>query len=400
MNFWGFFTGIFGGGHHLRNGEKAAPFGATTVANETVTAELSLKLSAVWACVRLRSQTIASMPLHLLDENHDVAKDHPLHRILHTEPNADMVASEFWGAMVASVDLWGNAYAEIVRNNKGDVIALNPLNSAKVSIKRLEDGKINYIHDGNPRKTYAEADILHLKGFSLDGLVGLSTIQYAANTIGTQSAADKAARTEFGNSLKAGGFLKTGDRQLKQDQRDRLRENLSEFSKPENSGKFMVLENGMGVEFMPARMSLADVQLLESRRFGIEEICRMFATPPTLIGHNEKSSSWASSVDGMNRAYLTYAIMPLLVDFEQNIWRKLLSKADQRKYRVKFNFDGLLRADQESRAAFYTSMLQNGVMTRNEVRELENLPPVADGNELTVQVNMTTLKNLNQPPTQ
>lgn len=394
MNFWNKLTGLFGAKHHLKNGETAAPFGVETVANETITAELSLKLSAVWACVRLRSQTIGAMPVHLLDNSHAPATSHPLYRILYHEPNADMVASEFWSAMVSSVDLWGNAYAEIVRNGVGDVIALNPLNSAKMHITRHENGELQYRYKNGTEKVYSENEILHLKGFSLDGILGLSPIQYAAHTVGMQRAAEKAATNEFNNTTRIGGWVEVGDRKLSPEQRERLQKYLDEYSKPENFGKFIVFENNVKLNFAPPRISLGDLQLLESRRFGIEEICRMFATPPTLIGHNDKSSSWASSVDGMNRVYLTYAIMPMLVDFEQNIARKLLSASDRKKYRVKFNFEGLLRADQQSRAAFYREMSNLGVMTRNEIRALENLPPIEYGDELTVQVNLTTLKRL------
>lgn len=391
--WWSRFWGLFGSRHHLQNGQSQPAFTGTGEDGETVTSEKSLRVSAVWGCVHLRSDTISSMPLHLLDESHKPATTHPLYRILHDRPNADMVASEFWGAMVASLDLWGNAYAEIKRNKAGVVTALQPLDSSKMSIKRGEKGELLYILAGD--KTFTEDKILHFKGFSLDGVVGLSPIQYAAQMLGAQQSADKTAKQTMKNAVKAGGFFEVGDRILTQEQRDGLRGQLDVFSQPENAGKYMILEGGMKVTpFNFPKMSAADAQILESRKFGIEEICRIFKTPPPLIGHTEKSSSWASSFDSMLAMYLSTSINPILVRFEQNLLNKLLPISERKKYRVKFSVEGLLRTDTAARSEFTSTMLQNGVMTRNEIRALENLPPVEGGDELTVQVNMTNLRDL------
>ena len=294
--------------------------------------------------------------------------------------------------MTVSQDLWGNAYARIFRNSVGNVIALEPMDSESMTVARLEDGALQYRYcKGGKTTKYAETEILHFKGFSLDGLVGLSPIRYAADTLGGQMDANSSAAREFKNGLKAGGFLKTGERVLTEKQRADLKAGLFEFSQPENAGKMMVLEAGMDVAGSSVRINPADAQLLESRYFGIEEICRAFSTPPPLIGHTNKASSWASSMESINMGFLTYAVNPMLVRYEQTITRKLLKPAERSLYRPKFSVEGLLRADSAARAAFYNQMLQNGVMSRNEVRRLENLPPVDGGDVLTVQVNMTTL---------
>ncbi|MFC3873306.1 phage portal protein [Neisseria musculi] len=394
VGFWSRFFGSFTGRHHLDKGGTAPPVtGAATASGSIVTANAALKISAVWACVRLRAETVSTLPLHLRTNAGEFATDHPLYGILHDTPNADMCAAEFWQAMTASQDLWGNAYARIHRNSGSGVVALEPLDSESMAVARTEGGAIGYRYaKGGKIKEYSEADILHFRGFSLDGLVGLSPIRYAAETLGGQLDANKAAQHEFKNGLKAGGFLKTGDRVLTQQQRTDLRAHMAEFSKPENAGKFMVLEAGMDLAGSGSiRINPADAQLLESRHFGIEEICRAFGTPPQLIGHTDKASSWASSLETTNIGFLTYSISPLLVRFEQTITRKLLKPAERSKYSPKFSVEGLLRADSSARAAFYNQMLQNGVMSRNEVRRLENLPPVEGGDVLTVQVNMTTL---------
>ena len=144
------------------------------------------------------------------------------------------------------------------------------------------------------------------------------------------------------------------------------------------------------------RLNPQDAQLLESRYFGIEEICRTFATPPQLVYHTSKASSWASSLEGMNLGYLTYSLRPILVRIEQAIIKKLLTPAERKAYKPRFSVEGLLRADTAGRASFYAQMLQNGVMSRNEVRELEDLPPVAGADSLTVQLNLTPIDRLNE----
>lgn len=213
--------------------------------------------------------------------------------------------------------------------------------------------------------------------------------------MGAQIDANNAASHTFGNNLKAGGFLQT-DNILNSEQRQKLRGNLEYFSKPENAGKYMVLEAGMSVSSSGVKMNPSDAQLLETRYFGIEEICRAFGVPPQLIGHTDKASSWASSLEGMNLGFLTYSLRPTLERIEQAIRKKLLSPSERSQYSPKFSVEGLLRADSQGRANFYTTMLQNGVMTRNEVRALEDLPPMAGGDSLTVQLNLTPLEKLGQ----
>ncbi len=378
----------------LEKGDQSSNFvGSSTESGENVSAETSLKLSTVWACVGLKSRTIASLSLHLRDSEKKHAIDHDLYRILYSTPNADMSAFVFWQAMVASIDLWGNAYALIHRSGKR-VVSLEILYAHDMTTSRSDTGAIEYHYNtGKLKKTiYKEDDIFHVKGFTLDGLTGLSAIQYAAETLGGQRAADKAANKEFKNGLKVGGFLKTGERTLTKEQRERLRDSLSMFSQPENAGKYMILEAGMDVGGTNnIRMNPADAQLLETRNFGVEEICRMFGVPPQLIGHTNKASSWASSLENMNMGFLTYTLTPVLKTIEQEISRKLLSPADRKKYKAKFSVNSLMRADSNSRAAFYTQMLQNGVMTTNEVRQLEDLQPVDGGDTLRVQLNMTTI---------
>lgn len=402
VNWWKRFKSrwyLGSAGRRLDKGTESTPVTSNgSESNTVVNAETALKLSTVWACVRLRSETIASLPLHLRDDNKEIAKNHSLYRILHDSPNADMTASEFWEAMVASLDLWGNAYALIHRTkDKKTVVALDILDPEAMTVSRSKSGEIKYFYDkkGEDGGDYPEDEILHIKGFTLDGLVGLSPIRYQAQTMGAQMDANAAATSEFQNNLKAGGFLKTGDKQLTKEQRALLRQNLAEFGLPENAGKWMVLESGMEpASAASIRINPKDAQLLESRYFGIEEICRTFKVPPQLIYHTDKASSWASSLEQMNLGFLSYSLHPVLVRIEQTITKKLLNPADRLKYKPKFSVEGLLRADSNGRANYYSQMLQNGVMTRNEVRALEDLPSHTGADQLTVQLNLTPIELL------
>lgn len=401
INWWSRFRGAWlGGGNSTRldKGSTAIPFtGDSTAGGNSITPDKALKLATVWACVRLRSETIASLPFHLRDDNKDLAKDHPLYRILHDQPNADMTASEFWEAMVASQELDGNGYALIRRNAVKVVSALELLDPESMHVSRSTTGEIKYTYKKGTKNevVYSEDEILHLKGFSLDGLVGLSAIRYQSDVIGGQIDANNAANSEFKNNLKAGGFLKTGEKVLNTEQREALRKNLATFGEPQNAGKWMVLEAGMEpASASNIRISAQDAQLLENRYFGIEEICRTFKTPPQLIYHTDKTSSWASSLEQMNLGYLTYGLTPTLVRIEQMVSRKLLTPEERKKYKPKFSVEGLLRADSEGRSSYYSTMTQNGIMTRNEARALEDLPAHAGADQLTVQLNLTPIELL------
>lgn len=385
-NIWGSVVG--GWRTHGINfgGDDGAFAGGSTYATESVTVENALKLSAVWACVGLRASTIASLPLHLRKDM-EMAKGHPLYRILHDAPNADMTASEFWEMQAALIDLQGNGYSRIVRTG-GRVVALNPI--FDVAVDRRKNGSLWY---QTGKDEYPESEILHLKGLTIDGVHGLSVLEFGREVLGAQLEADSSARNAFRQGVKTGGFMKTGAATLTPDQRDKFRRNMAELSKPENAGKWMLLEAGWEPSFAEL-LKPQDAELLSSRAFGIEEVCRMFRVPPPLIGHTDKASSWASSLENMNLGFLTYSLRPTLVRIEQAISKKLLTPEERQTIRPKFSVEGLLRANYQTRVAGYTSSLQNGWMSRNEVRALEDMPPIPGGDEYTVQLNMTPVSSL------
>lgn len=390
----GWLSGIFGR-QRLDKGDTVAPYtGESTAMGSRVSANTALKLSAVWACVNLRSNTISTLPLHIRDNEKKIATNLPLYSVLHDAPNADMTASEFWQVMIASLDLWGNAYALITRSGNR-VVALDPLDPEAMTVKRDDSGQIIYKYNKrNYKQEYAENEILHIRGFTLDGLTGLSPIQYFASTIGAAIDLNKTSANDWRTGLKVGGFFKFPTL-LTKEQRTAFRENLTKFQDVETSSGYMLLENGIDVITAEGiRINPKDAQMLESKIFGIEEITRAYGVPPQLIGSTDKASSWASSLEGMNQGFLDYSLRPTLVRIEQTIARKLLTPAERLKYRPKFTVEGLLRANSLDRANFYSAMTQNGLMTRNEVREKEDLPRVSGADELTVQLNLTPLGQL------
>ena len=368
--------------------------GVSSNVGKGITENKTLRLSVVWACINLRSRIIGSMPCSLRNADKTIDNLNPLHTVLHRQPNRYMSASDFWSALSVNLDLTGNAYIRVQKSVvDGEVLSLRIIPSHKMSVFITPDGIVyrEYSYrDGKDKYTdYDFSEIIHIRNFSKDGLIGLNPIEWQADTFGSLLSANKSADYAFANSLKAGGFIETADRILQPKQREQLREQLENFADPRNAGKFIVLEAGQKVSTVKPVLSATDSQLLQSRYFGIEEICRIFGVPPQLIGHNDKSSSWASSLEAVNQQFLTYSIDPVLVKIEQALEIALLGGKD--KF-IKFNRSSLLRANTATRAQFYSQMVQNGIYTRNECRDLEDMTSVSQqmADDLTIQLNLTT----------
>ncbi|EOE0524101.1 phage portal protein [Providencia stuartii] len=368
--------------------------GGLSSSGKTVSTDKALQLSAVWSCVRLLSESISTLPLkiylHQEDGSRVIAKDHPAYRVLCRRPNAEMTPSRFMLMVVASLCLQGNAYIE-KRYIGGKLVSLQPLLPQLVTVKRLDNGLLDYqcVEQGGENRPIPVKNMMHIRGFGLDGVVGLTPIQVGRNILGSAIATDETAAKIFRNGLLASGFL-SSKTALTKEQREKLRGYLNAFISSENAGKLMILENDLS--YNGISMNPEDAQLLQSRSWSIEEICRWFRVPPFMVGHADKQSSWASSVEGMNMQFLTNTLRPLLVNIEQEINRCLLDSDDD--YYAEFSVEGLLRADSAGRAAYYTTALQNGWMSRNDVRRLENLPPIEGGDIYTVQLNLTPIEQL------
>lgn len=356
-----------------------------------------MQLDAVWACVRLISQTISTLPFPLYQKNDQgqgtVALAHPLYNILHDQPNGEMTATEFWGAIVSCILLWGNAYAEIVRAG-GRIIALNPLRPDYMIVRRQEDGSLLYIYSfAGQVSELTEGDMLHIKGFSIDGVMGLSPISQARHGIGSAIAAEETAGAIFRNGMRPSGYVKAPNI-LSKDQRDLAKDLMERFKGSHNTGSVPLLEGGW--EFFPLSVPPEDAQLLQTRSFHVEQICRWFDVPPVMIGHTEKATSWGSGIEQMMLGFLMFALRPHLKRIEQVVRKSLLTPNERNQYFAEFNVEGLLRADSHGRAALYSTLVQNGLRTRNEIRAMDNEPPLPGGDDLTVQSNLIPVELLGQ----
>lgn len=370
----------------------------------SVTVNSALQLAAVWSCVRLISETIATLPLGLYRREgrgrRVPADDNPLYVILHDQPNFDMTAAEFWECMVACLLLWGNAYALKEYTTGGKLLAVTPLRPERMRPFRNKAGTIVYRYDDpetpERHRDYREDEILHLKGFGTNGIEGLSPIAYARHSFGNAMAIEESVTSTFRNMVRPSGVLTT-DQVLKQSTVDQYGDKLADkFAGTMASGKVIVLQGGF--KYQPVAMNPEDAQMLQSRAFAVEEICRWFRVPPWMIGHTEKVTSWGTGIEQQMIAFLTFALKPYLVRIEQAVRKSLISPLDQRILYAEFNLEGLLRADSTGRAQLYSQMAQNGIYTRNEIRARENLPPLPGGDALTVQVNLVPIDMLGKIP--
>lgn len=373
-------------------------YSGSSQSGQNITVDRSLQLSAVWGCVKVVSETISTLPLKIYEKKTDGSKqlavDHPVYRILCKQPAIDLTPARFMQMIPASICLRGNSFSEKLMF-KNEFVGIRPLLPQYMTVSSDDAGRITYKYSdpvAKTQRTIPRELIMHIRGFSLDGAVGLTPIQMGAEIIGSALATNEAASNVFKNGLQNSGFI-TSTLPLNPEQRNAIRDNIQQFAGSKNSGKVMVLEGGF--DYKAITINPETAQLLQSRAFSIEEICRWFGVPPVLIGHMEKQSSWASSVEALYTQFLITGLRPMLVNIEQEIWRCLLGSDD--RYFAEFSVEGLLRADSNGRANYYKQALQDGWMNRNEVRAKENLPPIDGGEKFTIQLNMTTLDKVGQP---
>ena len=374
-----------------------------STSGKTVTERSAMQMTAVYSCVRILSEAVAGLPLHLYKYTDSggkaMALDHPLYHLLHDEPNPEMSSFVFRETLMTHLLHWGNAYAQIIRNGKNEIVALYPLMPNKMSVDRDEDGRLYYTYyrgtdEAIKNKEFAvtlqPSDVLHIPGLGFDGLVGYSPIAMAKNAIGMAIACEEYGAKFFANGAAPGGVLEHPGT-IKDPQR--VRESWqSTFGGSGNANKIAVLEEGM--KYTPIGISPEQAQFLETRKFQINEIARIFRVPPHMVGDLEKSSF--SNIEQQSLEFVKYTLDPWVIRWEQSIQRSLLSKDEKVVYFVKFNLEGLLRGDYQSRMNGYAIGRQNGWMSANDIRELENLDriPAEDGGDLyLINGNMLPLKN-------
>jgi HK97 family phage portal protein len=348
--------------------------------------------------VRLISETLATLPLGFYSSNADgsraQATGHVLYEVLHNQPNGDMTAVVFWEVVVASMLLWGNTYIEVIRSGN-TVISLHFLHPARMVVRRLYDGTIEYRYRDYPAsataRVIAERDLMHIPAFSTDGLLGLSPIAYGANVFGTAIQTDQASAETFRDSMRSPGLV-TMDMLLKKQQREDIREHVKSVSE---SGGVMVLEKG--TSFQKLGFDPVSAELLESRHFNVEELCRWYRVDPAMIGHGGKDSNWGTGLEQKMLWFLTFTLRHWCVRIEQAVRKSLLTPVERLKYFAEFNMEGLLRGDATTRAAFYAAMVNSGIYTRDECRARENLAPMGgNAGVLTVQSAMVNIDDMNK----
>ena len=368
-------------------------FGGTS-SGKAVNESTAMQTTAVYACVRILSESVASLPLHLYQYNDDGGKDqvvtHPLYCILHDEPNPEMTSLVFRETLMSHLLLWGNAYAQIIRNGRGEVIALYPLLPNKITVDRDNSNNIVYTYQSDKGDIKLRRDnVLHIPGLGFDGLIGYSPIAMAKQAIGISIATEEFGATFFSNGANPGGVLEHPGT-LDQKARENLRESWGERFSGSNSHKIAVLEDGL--KFHQLSIPPNEAQFLETRKFQINEIARIFRVPPHMLADLEKSSF--SNIEQQSLEFVKYTLNPWVVRWEQSIQQALILPSEKSKLFVKFNLDGLLRGDYQSRMSGYSTARQNGWMSANDIRELENLNkiPAEDGGDLyLVNGNMMTL---------
>ena len=393
----GFFKGLFSSRDAPKNksttGQNYAFYWGSATSGKKVTARSAMQMTGVYACVRVLAEAIAELPLCLYeytDRGRKRAVNHPLYRLLHDEPNPEMTSFIFRETLMSHLLLWGNAYAQIIRNARGDVVALYPLMPDRMDVCRDEDsGKIYYsytvmsdneeagLKKGGAVRLEAE-DVLHVPGLGFDGLVGYSPIAMAKNAVGMGLSCEEYGAKFFANGaapigvLEHPGVIKDAEK---------LRQHWQNtFGGSGNANKVAVLEEGM--KYSPIGISPEQAQFLETRKFQLNEIARIFRIPPHMIGDLEKSSY--SNIEQQSLEFVQYTLNPWVKRWEQSLMRVLLAEREKERYFVRFNVDGLLRGDYASRMQGYATARQNGWMSANDIRELENLDkiPAEDGGDL------------------
>ena len=330
----GIISGLFRSRDKPQNRTAGSAFNfviGTSKAGTSVTEITSMQMTAVYASVRVLSETVATLPLHVYrrldDGGSEKASDHPLYKILHDEPNPEMTSFAFRETMMTHILLWGNAYAQVIRNGKGEVTGLYPLLPSKMQVDRAQNGQLQYIytHANDEPKTMKNnkvvlkpKDVLHIPGLGFDGLVGYSPIAMAKNSIGLAIAAEEYGAKFYANGASPSGVLQHPG---VLEHPEKVREEwYSQFGGSSNAGKVAVLEEGM--KYSPISVNPADAQFLETRKFQIDEIARLFRVPPHLIGDLEHATF--SNIEQQSLEFVKYTLEPWLSRWEQNIHRVLL----------------------------------------------------------------------------
>jgi HK97 family phage portal protein len=364
-----------------------------SISGKIVNERSSMQTTAVFACVRIIAETVASLPLHTYrykDDGKEKMYTHPLYRLLHDEPNPEMTSFTLRETLMTHILLWGNAYCQIIRNGKGQVVSLYPLLPDKMTVDRDGKGNLYYAYRKEGVTHYlGPEDVLHVPGLGFDGVMGYSPVALAKNAIGLNIAAEEYGGRFFANNAMPSGILSTaGTLKDPTKVRDAWQ---SAYGGSSNSNKVAVLEDGL--QYQAISMPNSDAQFLETRKFQIEEICRIFQVPPHMVADLSKSSF--SNIENQSISFVVHTIRPWLVRLEQAMNKKLFLESEKGKCFVSFNASALMRGDYKSRMDGYAIGIQNGFFSVNDVRKMENMDLISeeDGGDLYLtNGNMLPLK--------
>ena len=402
----GIFSRLFGSRDKPQNEYRISGFpflfGRTT-SGKNVNEITAMQTTAVYACVRILAESIAGLPLHVYQykgNGKERVPSHPLYFLLHDAPNSEMTSFVFRETLMTHLLLWGNAYAQILRDKAGRIIGLYPLLPNKMSVNRDDNGELFYIYTTNFGENPSlkksvniklqKSEVLHITGLGFDGLIGYSPIAMAKNAIGMTLACEEYGSAFFANGARPSGILEHPS-VLKDP--SKLRESWqSVYGGSGNTGKVVVLEEGL--KYQQVSIPPEEAQFLETRKFQINEIARLYRVPPHMIGDLEKATF--SNIEEQSIEFVKYTLNPWVVRWEQSLCKSLLSESEKSRYFIKFNVDGLMRGDYESRMQGYATARQNGWLSANDIREMEDMNPIPDeegGNLYLINGNMTKLKD-------
>lgn len=390
-NWWGG-RAVLSAGKGLQSG---APSASISTSKVSVTPDSAMQVSAVWGCVDRRAKTVASLPFFVYENVGGVnklARNNPLYKLLNSSINAVMTPYEFLVAMGIARELRGNAYAKIYRAANGEAYALWPLAADQVRQLWLNDGSFVYEYrTDSTTEIIAASNIWHWRGLG-NGVTGLSRIDYMRGTIGEAISAQNHSEKTFGNGAKPTGVLMI-DAVLKPDQRKQLQETFAHLATGSETGGISVLEAGL--KYQQLSLTAQDIQLLDTRRFSVEEISRWFDVPPVLVHHSAATQLGSATAEVVDN-FLKFSLRPDLISIEQSFYKQVMTPLQRATLSVEFSLDALYRGNLLQRMDAGSKATQNGILTRNEVRQLENREPIEGGDDLTAQTNLAPLHMLGQ----
>lgn len=367
-------------------------FGNTS-SGKVVNEKTALQTTAVYACVRVLAEAVSGIPLHVYRYSSDGSKNrdykHPLYRLLHDAPNTEMTSFIFRETLMTHLLIYGNAFSQIVRDGRGQVVALYPLLPSCMDVDRSSDGSLLYTyHTDKGDVKLTRENVLHIPALGFDGLVGYSPIAMAKQSIGTAIAVEEYGATFFKNGANPGGVLEHPG-VVKDVARVKESWNAG-FQGSANAHRISILEDGM--KFHTIGIPPNEAQFLETRKYSVNEICRLFKVPPHLVGDLERSTF--SNIEHQSIDFVVHSVSPWVKRWEQSLQQALVLPSERDDIFIKFNLDGLLRGDYASRMQGYATARQNGWLSANDIRELEDLnriPADQGGDEYLVNGSMIAI---------